>query len=184
MPHLFIKISKTCLWAIVPFFLISQGNPDQASMVELAHEGYYAFKVTGEVSENLSGIINFVTTKETSVGGSEYYVLRFMLKSKKESPIHNMEFLISKPCTKSKISVGTYEVAKPINGFLNYFEGVFGAADFKRMDELPFFTDRGTIRIRSLDENTVEGSMSVTLHDPNGKKITIQGEFDALRQVP
>ena len=182
MPHFFIKILKTCLWTIVPFFLISQGNPNQISMVEVPPEGYYTFTVTGEVSENLNGIIHFETTKETSVVGSEYYVLRFMLKSKKESPIHSMEFLISKPCIKDKISVGTYEVAKPVNGFLNYFEGVFGAADFKRMDELPFFTDRGTIRIRSLDENTIEGSMSVTLHDPNGKKITIQGEFDALRQ--
>lgn len=186
MPQFFIKILKTGLWTIVPFFLISQGNPDKVSMAEmpLPLQGYYAFTVTGEVSENLNGIINFETTKETSVGGSQYYVLKFKLNSQKESPIHRMEFLISKPCIKDKISVGTYKVAKPIDGFLNYFEGVFGAADFKQMDELPFFTDRGTIKISSLDENTIEGSMSVSLHDPNGKKITIQGEFDALRQEP
>ncbi|MCG2461587.1 hypothetical protein K8352_12575 [Flavobacteriaceae bacterium F89] len=182
MPHFFIKILKTSLWAIVPFFLISQGNPEQVSLVEVPHQGYYAFVVSGEVSENLDGIIHFETTKETSVGGSEYYVIRFNLKSKRENRPHRMEFSISKPCKKDKISAGTYQVAKPVDGFLNYFEGVFGAADFKRMDELPFFTDRGTIEIKSLDEHTIEGSMSVTLRDPNGKKIRIRGEFDALRQ--
>ncbi len=184
MPQFFIRILKTGLWAIVPFFLISQGNPNLVSKVEVPHHGYYAFVASGEVSESLNGIIHFETTKETSAGGSEYYFLRFKLKSQKESPPHSMEFSISKPCKKDKISVGTYEVIRPVNGFLNYFEGVFGAADFRRMNELPFFMDRGTIRITSLDENTIEGSMSVTLRDVNGKKIKIRGEFDALSQEP
>src|SRR5690606_35121213 len=181
MPHFFIRILKTGLWAIVPFFLISQGNPDQVSKSQVPLQGHYAFVATGEVSESLNGIIQFETTKETSAGGSEFYVLRFKLKSKKKNPPHSMEFSISKPCKKDKISVGTYVVNKPVNGFLNYIDGVFGAADFRRMNELPFFTDMGSIRIKSLDENAIEGSMSVTLQDINGKKIRISGEFDALR---
>lgn len=182
MPHFFIKILKTGLWTIVPFFLISQGNPDQASIAEMPSQGHYVFEVSGGASENLNGIINFETSRETSASGTEYYVLRFKLKSEREGMPHSMEFSISKPCKKNRISAGTYEVTRPVNGFLNYFEGVFGAADLRQMDELPFFTDMGTIRIKSLEGNAIVGSMSVTLQNPNGKKIRMRGKFDAIRE--
>jgi len=184
MPHFFIKILKTGLWVIVPFFLVSQGNPDQAFTTEMPSKGHYAFVITGREGERLNGIINYETSRETSLSGTEYYVLRFKLKSEREELPHSMEFSISKPCKKNRISAGTYEVNRPVNGFLDYFEGVFGAADFGQRDQLPFFTDKGTIRIRSLEGNAIVGSMSVTLQNPDGKKIRMKGEFDAIRQEP
>lgn len=182
MPHFFIKILKTGLWIVVPFFLASQRNPEQASITEMPSRGHYVFVVTGGARENLKGIINFETSRETSAKGSDYYVLRFNLKSKMKGLPHNMEFSITKSCKKNKISAGTYEVTRPVNGFLHYFEGVFGAADFIQMGNQPFFTDRGTISIRSLDGDAIIGSMSVTMRNPDGKKIKMKGKFDAIRQ--
>ena len=92
-----------------------------------------------------------------------------------------MDFLISKKNASHKISPGTYKVTNDSDGFLNYFEGIFGYANINESGEMPFFTNEGEIKIKYIDSKTVHGFLKLYLDNANNESIHIEGNFIAKK---
>ncbi len=181
MSQFFIKTTKVGLLALLPLFLISNyqvdvplGNPDVL-------EGKYTLHSTGVVNTVLKGKVEFETSIKEANNGTPLSTLVLKLENSEDAHQHAMEFLISKQDMAQGLSVGTYKVAKDIEGFMDSFDGIFGYANFKAFGELPFFAKEGTITISGLHDNFLQGFLDIAMYDPDGKEITISGSFMARR---
>ena len=76
----------------------------------------------------------------------------------------------------NSITEGIYKI-KPIDGFLNGFEGVFGVLTHKDFGEKPFFTNEGFVEIKNLKNEHIQGFLDITLLNSNGKRIRISDSF-------
>lgn len=181
MSQFFIKTTKVGLLAVLPLFLISNykvdvslGNPDVL-------EGKYTLNSKGVENTVLKGKVVFETSVKGTNIGIPFSTLVLKLENDGEACPHTMEFLISKQDSPHGIAVGKYTVAQDIEGFIDSFDGIFGHANFKALGELPFFTEQGTITISDLHDSFLQGFLDITMYDPEGREITISGNFMAKR---
>ncbi len=181
MPSIFIKAIKIGLLAMMPLFLISNTKVEGYLDDTMILEGSYSLQVRGNLNQELKGVVSFETNIKAAADGTPFSTLELKLSNSSYRVRHSMGFLISRQNRSHEITVGTYRVAENIDGFLNDFDGVFGFANLDAMGELPFFAQKGKIIITRLTEDTLEGSMVVTLYNSNGKLIKVNGNFTATR---
>ncbi|MGB5819106.1 MAG: hypothetical protein WBG90_06440 [Saonia sp.] len=184
MSYLTTRIVKQSFWAAV-LFICTSYTPYSRQLENSGSElsnGTYEIKLTGDFNSKLKGKIYFETATETSSNGTSYATLKLDLRNKEKDFQHSMGFLVSKQGESKKIALGRYKVAKDIDGFLNYFDGVFGFANVKRMGELPFFADKGVLAITYLDKHTMSGNIKVNLKNSKGQRVYMSGNFIALKQ--
>lgn len=141
--------------------------------------GKYHLQSGSNYNNNFMGDIIFETAIKKTSSGKSFSILKLELKGDKYTTDHTMRFLISKENQTNKIRQGTYKVNKDIDGFLNYFDGVFGFANIKSMGELPLFAENGKIIISYVDDEVVEGIIQIDLYNKNKKSIHIEGAFIA-----
>lgn len=181
MPQFIIKITKVGLLALLPLFLISnyrlevpQGNPD-----ELCNK--YILNTTGIVNTVFEGKVRFETSIKEANNGNSTSTLALKLENIEEGHQHALEFLISQQDSPNELPAGTYKVTKNIEGFIDSFDGIFGYANFKALEELPFFAKQGTITISGLHDDFLQGSLEITMNNADEQEITISGSFVASR---
>ena len=177
MSRIFIKLIKIGLFALMPLFLTSSAKVEDTILLEKG----YSLQVTGVLNQELKGTMSYETDIKITTGGTSFSTLELKLSNDLGEIRHSMGFLISQQAQSNTISVGTYNVAESIDGFLNDFDGVFGFADLDVMSDLPFFAQKGEIIITDLGKNKLEGSMVITLRNSNGKLIKVNGDFLARR---
>ncbi len=169
-----------CLFTLL--IIVSGGveGPENRDIVLL--EGRYIIKSSGDFNKELKGYINFETSKERSANGKNFSTLKLYLKNEDKSPKHSLEFLISKQNQDKYIPVGSYSIVKDIDGFLNYFDGVFGFANIRDLGEAPLFAHKGKITIDHFDDNSLSGLLTVNLQSSGGKRIYVTGSFVATKR--
>lgn len=181
MSRFFLKIAKIGLWVVVPTLFISGTKLDsQQSSVRLI-DGDYTIEITGNLNNRLSGVVYFETAVETTSKGISFSTLKLKLDHKEPVLPHSMEFLISKENTSARLAAGTYKVSGNQDGFLNYFDGVFGFANINALGELPLFAKDGEVQIDYLDDTTVKGALNITMSNTIGKTVQIRGNFAATK---
>ncbi|WP_411029551.1 hypothetical protein [Spongiimicrobium sp. 3-5] len=182
MIHLLNKSIRTGL-CIITLLLFTSYRPvnDSGNKSEFLKTSY-TLTTTGDYSLELQGEFYFETTLETSGKGTKFSVLKLGLKSDENQLPYTMEFLISQRNRSNEISSGVYRVNNDIDGFLNYFDGVFGFADIQEKGALPFFTKKGKVVILRKEQDKLWGIMEITLRNEQGKQINISGNFSAIQK--
>lgn len=181
MSQFFLKIAKLSLWVIVATLFISGTKLDSRSSSTDDFGGDYTVQITGNLNNNLSGVVDFDTSIVTTSKGISFSTLKIKLDNREGDIPHSMEFLISQEKTADLIPVGIYKVSRKQEGFLNYFDGVFGFANINVLGELPLFAESGEIQIEYLDNTTVEGKLSILMNNTVGKSVRIKGNFIATK---
>ncbi|WP_425235325.1 hypothetical protein [Ulvibacterium sp.] len=123
----------------MPLFLISNyrlevplGNPD-----ELGNK--YILEATGAVNTVFEGKVRFETLIEEENNGIPTPTLVLKLENVEEGHQQAVEFLISQQDCPNELPVGTYKVAKNIDGFMDSFDGIFGYANLKALGVTSLF---------------------------------------------
>ncbi|MEK6152680.1 hypothetical protein WIW50_05450 [Flavobacteriaceae bacterium 3-367] len=178
------RIANIGLWvAILTLFTSYTTHEDASAMLgDSPIAGNYSIRATGDFNVELTGGVAFEIAQETASDGTPFATLKLNLKGNDGESHHDLGFLISQQNQSEPITAGTYRVPGSIDGFLNYFDGVFGFANVKKWGELPFFAQRGKISIRSIEADYLQGSMEIRLQNANGKTINLTGNFTAIRQ--
>lgn len=183
MLHFSTKFFKISTVLLLPLFLFSGIKVDNKVYwpSDVLLTGEYDLQSTGNLNKNLTGNITFETSIEKTSSGTSFSTLKLKLDDDKSNTEHMMQFLISKENSSNEIALGTYIITKDTDGFLNYFDGVFGFANIEALGEFPLFAQNGEIKIRYLDAKTVRGYMRIDLRNANGKSIHLEGGFMAKR---
>ncbi|MFK5973076.1 MAG: hypothetical protein QM485_07325 [Flavobacteriaceae bacterium] len=176
-----IKGVKLSLLVLMPLFLISSSKLDDFLEPAPSFEGSYSLWASGNLNQELKGVIRFETGVEMAGDRTSFSVLELKLNNDSDTIRHSMGFLISRQNQSHEITIGTYRVAEDIDKLLSDFDGVFGFANVDIMGELPFFAQRGRIVITRLTQNVLEGSIMVTLRNSSKKTIKVNGYFKAIR---
>lgn len=182
MPHLLIKSLKLGLWVVLALIFTSSSSIKEKHDNKMLAEGSYVLNIAGESELKLEGIINFETEIKRSSKGKEYTILKLSLNECQELPGHSLGFFLSKHYRLTKIGNGRHEISGNIEGFLNYFDGVFGFANINEFGELPFFAKNGSITIDNLDDKKLKGSINVVFENTNEGSFEITGNFIALKK--
>jgi len=182
MPHIVIKSLKLGLWVILALIFTSSSSIEEKPDKKMLAAGSYVPNIAGERQLKLEGIINFETTKKCSPKGKEYTILKLTLNDNQEVPGHSLEFFLSKQYQSMKIGHGRHKISENIEGFLNYFDGVFAFANMNQFGELPFFAKNGSITIDNIDDRIIKGSINVVFENPNDEIVGLNGEFIAIRR--
>ena len=173
-----MKFFKISIIILVPLLFLSGIKPDYAKVIkDVKLVGTYSFRSTGTINSNFTGDIAFKTSEHNSSENESFSTIKFKLVNHN----HSMDFLISKKNASRKILPGTYKVTNDSDGFLNYFEGVFGYANIEESGEMPFFTREGEIKIKYIDNKTVYGFLKIDLDNANNESIHIKGNFIAKK---
>jgi len=181
MSHYFFKIFKIGLLVVVSTLFISGTKLEGQLSPAILIEDDYTLRISGNINNNLSGMVNFETAIQTTSKGISFSTLKLKLNDDEGLLPHSIEFLISKENTKDVLPVGTYNISRDQEGFLNYFDGVFGFANINALGESPLFAKSGEIQIDYLDDNTVKGTLGIAMGNTEGRYIQIQGHFRATR---
>jgi len=182
MPHIVIKSLKVGLWVIFPLIFITTNSTEIKSDKRVLAAGGYVLNIAGESELKLEGIINFETEIKRSSIGEEYTTLKLSLTDGKQLPGHSLGFFLSKHNQFVEIGNGRHEISGNIEGFLNYFDGVFGFANVNEFGELPFFARNGAVTIDNIEDKILKGSINVVFENINEESIAITGNFVALRR--
>ncbi len=155
--------------------LLISCSSDNSDTDVFSEEPGFSFKISGDIEKTISGsIAYFATGSEQDIFGEDLNTTSFSAVDQGKGQV---SFGIT---TYNIIAKGNYPiefrlVPEAYNGYINFVEDptinpVYGPAG-------------GTIKLRSVSEDKISGSLDVTCHEPNSKKtITIKGDFTAIRQ--
>lgn len=174
-------MAKLGLWIFVPTLFISGTKLNNELYSKTLVKEDYTMQITGNVNHDLSGVIDFETAVETTSKGILFSTLKLKLDNNEQVLPHSIEFLISREITAELLPVGTYKVSKEREGFLNYFDGVFGFANINALGELPLFAESGEIEIHYLDKTTVKGKLNIQMSNTIGRSVRIKGDFTSTK---
>lgn len=173
MTIIFKKKYRTCLFALIPLFLLSNAGFNEKKQEHLR--------------DNLSGIgydayfsTRFNTAMETTYDGTIFSILKLHVENENEALEQDMQFVISRKKNMGGIGPGAYKVAKDKDGLLNHIDGVFGVLDNKKSGDLPFFAHFGEITLAKVDEEVVNGYMNIHFKNTSGHSLHVKGSFTSL----
>jgi hypothetical protein len=181
MSLFFLKITKLSILILIPALFISGSQLDDLKSNELGNDNGYVMQVEGNLNEKFTGIVSFETTVESEFKDTSFATLKLRLRTENHILAHSIEFLISKENTTDILPAGVYKISKNKEGFLNYFDGVFGFANIEALGELPLFAESGKIQIDYLDDSRVKGKLNIQMSNTNGKFVQLNGDFIAAR---
>jgi hypothetical protein len=159
---------------------IANTDINQESFVNTTSKGGYRLHSKGILNEEIQGDIRFEIDRQKPIKGDDYSTLKLQFWN--DHLDHNfMELQICLKGTTQEIKRGTYEVSQHIEGFSNYFDGVFGFANDDVLGERPFFSEKGSVTISKVAEGFLSGSIQVTMGDFHGNRFEVHGNFMAMR---
>lgn len=181
MSNTFLRILRTALCVLAPFFLISNNTLNRGFYETGGFSDNPSLMATGDYTQDLNGEVRFETNIETSGNRERFFTLQLELSREGTGRNDAFGFLISHKMGKERSGVGTFEVVADPDGFLNKFDGVFGFANIESVSEVPFFAQNGKITIYNMDRDTATGAIAVTLLNSDGKRVRVTGNFKAKR---
>lgn len=163
----FYKTIKYTIFGFLPLLLISSSakNLDLELGNVLVNNVYL-----------IPGKVDFKLGIELGENGDKFKRLNLVFTNTDTERKNSLELVLR---SKYKIQGDEEEIYKinHIDGFLDGFEGVFGVYTHDDFGEMPFFANKGFVRIESLNENNVQGYLDLTLKNNNGRTIRISDSF-------
>lgn len=170
-----IKISKLLLLGFLPLLLISG-----KSIVTREHSGI----IKNYPFDGVNFIKVFGASSEVQIKANTFSVadgvssLKLQLRIQEDEEPYAVELFIT--CDSSAISNKNY-IVKPIDGFLNEVNGIFGVVTMDALGEQPFFSKTGNIKLAALSDNKLKANMNMQFLNERGQSITVYGEFETIR---
>lgn len=168
------------IWALMPLLLISHSALEVKKFRPPSALGNYEFQSKGDFNQTLQGKVKFELEQHFIDENDQYLTLRLQLQDSSAST-HSMEFLMCFKEAKEKMIGKTFKVAKRIDGFSDYFEGVYGVVNGGNFGELPFFAEEGKITILEVGDAVLQGEINMKVSNFEGKFIEVDGDFIATR---
>ncbi len=173
------KIIRIGLWALVPFLFASHTGLEIRSIDSISR-GAYKLRSVGAVEGQVYGKARYDLAHRFSHKEGHYSILRLQLENVSAGS-HSMEFVICLKETDGRLLKGTFGIARDIDGFSNYFTGVFGVAHGSVFGEQLFFAKTGKLTVIDVDDAVLSGKIDMTLSNSDGRTIEVEGDFIASR---
>lgn len=125
------------------------------------------------------GVVDFRETTTTVPGSARFSQWHFTLKTDRPAEQKEIELFITRPLDNEGIYEQTFSVAEDVNSLLEPAEGLFGAAVMAGVSEWPFFARNGQVKIKERKDNTIRGTMDLSMENSAGEQIRIKGGFAA-----
>jgi len=178
MIHLIGKSLRMVFFGIIPLLLIGSGANTDSAYTKLEN-GVYQFKFSGLVNYSCTGMASFQNKVKKDVLGNNIISLELSFKSRCNSDLELIEFIISpKSIGANGISAGIYKI-KNLEQLINRFNGIYGFADLRSLNELPFFVKNGSITVNEIKADRVVGSLKIRFENADEESLYIQGSFNA-----
>lgn len=136
----------------------------------------YRIQFSGELNSQIDGIMRFTSTVERSDHGISYTTLNLELENNTEN---KFAIIISNENENQPFKVGTYKVLREKQEEFTKINGVFGYLNRVKSQELPFYIEKGKVKITKIDKKIATGYIDLKLEDYNGRAIDVQGDFIA-----
>ena len=175
MPKTLIKISKLLLLGFLPLFLISG-----KSIVIHEHSGI----VKNYPFDGVNFIKVFGASSEVQIKANTFNVvdgvssLKLQLLIQEDEQPYAVELFITSDS--NAVSNRNY-IVKPIDGFLNDVNGIFGVVTMDALGEQPFFSKTGNIKLVAMGTNKLKANMNMRFSNEKGESITVYGEFETIK---
>ena len=140
----------------------------------------YNIELSGDINSQLDGLMQFTSTVEKLNHGVPYSTLILELKNNSE---HKFSIIISQVNGGEPFSVGTYNVLKNKDEAFAVIDGVFGYLNMVKSNELPYYIEKGKIKITKIDKEKAIGYIDLELEDYYGKSIAMEGDFLASNTI-
>ena len=137
----------------------------------------YNLQFSGALNTNINGVMHFATSVETTNRGSSYATLNLVLDNNLDN---KFEIIISKDNSEN-FEVGTYKVnlKNEDDDEFAKISGVFGYLNRVKSKELPYYVEKGKVKITKINNELATGYIDLKLEDYNGESIIVQGDFIA-----
>lgn len=180
MPQVVFKTVKFTLWGMLLLFVSSHGIPDYPHIRFLPDAGTYELHANGDEDISLLGSVSFERIQEKKENGHTYSVVKLHLAGNEKINPHTLGFIIARDGDNQYIERGTYRFNRDIDGFLAHFEGVFGFASINAYGEQPFFAKEGKLTIGHVANESLSGSLAISMVNADGETVHLGGDFNAL----
>ncbi len=179
----FIPVRSLLLWVLTfaPLLFTSYISPDLSDQGNHLPVGTCHLVLSKGLSADIMGSMEFDTSLSKGPNGRTYSVITLQMDNAQTGNLKSLGFLISRPNQAKGIALGSYNIGRRSEGFLPYFDGIFGFANSKLSGELPFFASEGTITITHADSGNLTGNMDVVFMNSDSKRLIIKGIFKASR---
>ncbi len=183
-PTLLTKWSLPVLAGLLLAGSISYINPHPLSFNEELSPGRYSLEVTlNEARDAIEGPVYFEYTGQNDrLIATRIFKLHFVNSNSSGEP--GFGFLIPLSDTEEGVGSVEYPVDPERRGFMNGFGTVFGYADLRGESPALYFTESGSISIRTTSPEEVSGNIDMLLDDGHGNSIRLSGSFKALPLPP
>lgn len=178
-----LPVRSFLLWVLTfsPLLLTSYISPDFADQGNNLPEGTCHLILAMGLRGDVTGSMEFETSLENAKDGKTYSVLTLRMINAQTGNLKSLDFLISRQHNADGIGRGSYKIGVRSEGFLPYFDGIFGFAISTLPGELPFFASEGTINITHAYGDQIDGNMEVVFMNTNSKQLIIKGIFKAIK---
>ena len=177
MPKTVIKISKLLILGFLPLFLISGRSmvleSPSVSIQNYSNTGVNFIKVLGASSE-------VAITADTFKNVDGVSCLKLQLAIAEEEQPYAVALFITGYSDAMGIADKNY-VVKPISGFLNGVNEIFGVVTMDALGEQPFFSKTGNIKLVAMSNNMLKANMNMQFANERGESITVYGEFETIK---
>ncbi len=172
------KIGKVVLPGLL-LMMATACAPGNREHGEAPGSGNYNLYVQGTESLQLNGQIIYEWVQEEKEDGPQK-VLKFHLTNSSEDNSHYLGFIIANPGDAAKAQ--SFKVNGNVECFLSQYKGVFAFASINILGEYPFFAKKGKFSIVKMVDDELQGNISFTMENSNGKTLDIEGDFNAIRK--
>lgn len=163
--------------SIVAFFMFASGSMVKKEL-PVMEKGQFQLNAYGVANQDICGSATFIekVTQDRKGEESSQVWLKFDFSTTED---HNsIEIVLSNSQVKD-IKVGkAYKFDNRSQTYAD-FDGIYGFADIAAIDELPFFAERGTLTVKEMDGNVIQGELNAEFKNASKGKIIFKGSFNA-----
>ncbi|MGS0525601.1 hypothetical protein ACU8V7_10750 [Zobellia nedashkovskayae] len=166
-------------------FLFSNSGVDHKLSPSFLLEDTYVSNNLG-IADSLTNILerSLVFESRTMVSSSGISFTSIELKPDFDVTENKQLFgmVISKPTKDLNTVVGRHEVAESSNSLLSEFNGVFGFINITNLDEKPYFTYKGSVNIKEINQQWIRGRIDLSFKNTEGRMLYVSRKFEAQRK--
>ncbi|CAM4091154.1 hypothetical protein [Zobellia nedashkovskayae] len=181
----FSNATKAGFWLVFSVFSFSNSGVDHKLSPSFLLEDTYVSNNLG-IADSITNILerSLVFESRTMVSSSGISFTSIELKPDFDVTENKQLFgmVISKPTKDLNTVIGRHEVAESSNSLLSEFNGVFGFINITNLDEKPYFTYKGSVNIKEINQQWIRGRIDLSFKNTEGRMAYVSRKFEAQRK--
>ena len=181
----FSNATKAGFWLVFSVFSFSNSGVDHKLSPSFLLEDTYVSSNLG-IADSITNILerSLVFESRTMVSSSGISFTSIELKPDFDVTENKQLFgmVISKPTKDLNTVIGRHEVAESSNSLLSEFNGVFGFINITNLDEKPYFTYKGSVNIKEINQQWIRGRIDLSFKNTEGRMAYVSRKFEAQRK--